>query len=184
MLHVTAKKSRESQLPKREPSSGMILRIRRIGKQGKPITVYKLRTMHPYAEFIQSLVYEQNSLQQGGKFKNDFRITSWGRFFRKTFIDEIPMVVNLVKGDLALVGVRPLSEHYLSLYPEELKTKRQQYKPGLVPPFYVHLPDTLDEIVESEFTYLKERNNAPVTTNFKYFRKAVFNICIKGARSN
>ncbi len=183
LLHVTAKKC-GPQLARPEPSKGLILRIKRIGKHGKPITVYKLRTMHPYAEFIQSLVYEENKLQQGGKFKNDFRITSWGRFFRKTFIDEIPMIANLIKGDLGIVGVRPLSEHYLSLYPDDVKELRKAFKPGLIPPYYVDLPKSLDEIVGSEVTYLKQRKRAPLRTNLKYFRKAVYNICVKGARSN
>lgn len=183
LLHVTARKVGE-RLPKPEPSQGLLLRINRVGKNGQHITVYKLRTMHPYAEFIQSLVYKENQLQSGGKFKNDFRITSWGRFFRKTFIDEIPMVANLFRGDLGLVGVRPLSEHYLSLYPDHLKEMRHKFKPGLVPPFYVHLPKTIEEIVESEVTYLKERETSPTKTNFRYFRKAMFNICFRGARSN
>ncbi|MFT7613334.1 MAG: hypothetical protein ACI9J3_002307 [Parvicellaceae bacterium] len=182
LIHVTAKKV-GPQLKRKEPSIGLILRINRIGKGGKLFTVYKLRTMHPYAEFIQSLVYNENQLSKGGKFKNDFRITSWGRFFRKTFIDETPMLFNLIKGDIHLVGVRPLSEHYLSLYPDHLKQIRSEFSPGLVPPFYAHLPGTLEEIIESEITYLNERKESPFRTNAKYLRKATYNIIFKGARS-
>ena len=49
--------------------------MKRIGINNKLITVYKIRTMHPYAEYIQSYVFETNNLQDGGKFKNDYRIT-------------------------------------------------------------------------------------------------------------
>ncbi|MBL4706571.1 MAG: sugar transferase [Flavobacteriales bacterium] len=183
LIHVIAKKVGD-RIDRPEPSQGLILRIKRIGKNGNKFTVYKLRTMHPYAEFIQSLVYNGNQLKAGGKFKNDFRITSWGRFFRKTFIDETPMLINLLKGDLGLVGVRPLSEHYLSLYPDHLKELRAKFTPGLVPPFYVHLPNTIEEIIESEITYLNERKLSPFRTNAKYLRKACYNIIFKGARSN
>jgi lipopolysaccharide/colanic/teichoic acid biosynthesis glycosyltransferase len=182
LLHVTARKI-GNRLDKPEPSQGLILRINRTGRAGMPFTVYKLRTMHPYAEFIQSLVYEQNHLKPGGKFKNDFRITSWGRFFRRTFIDEIPMMINLIKGDLVLVGVRPLSEHYLSLYPDYLKEMRAEVRPGLVPPFYVHLPKSFEEIIESEVTYLTESKSSRHRTNARYLRKATYNIIFKGARS-
>ena len=72
--------------------------------------------MHPYAEYLQKFVYEKFSLQEGGKFNNDFRVASWGKVFRKLWIDELPMIINFFKGDLKLVGVRPLSNHYLNLY--------------------------------------------------------------------
>ena len=63
-----------------------------------------------------------------GKIKDDFRMTRWAKIFRKYWLDELPMLINLIKGDVKLVGVRPLSKHYLSLYSEELIQKRfKQY---------------------------------------------------------
>ena len=62
--------------------------------------------MYPYSEFIQGDLYEKNYLDISGKIKNDYRITSWGKVFRKYFIDEIPQIYNWLKGDLSLVGVR------------------------------------------------------------------------------
>ena len=123
-------------------------------------------------------------MQSGGKIYDDFRITPEGRFLRKFWIDEIPMIFNLFKGDMKLVGVRPLSEHYFNLYSDELKKERVKYKPGLIPPFYVDLPETLDEIMESEIKYLKLYKKSPFTTDFKYFFLALYSIFIQRARSN
>ena len=169
---------------KQEPSSGMILRLTRVGYKGKLISVYKFRTMHPYAEYIQQYLYVTNDLKHGGKFLDDFRVTSWGRFMRRMWIDEIPMIVNLFRGQLKIVGVRPLSQQYLSLYPEELRKKRQQTRPGLIPPFYADLPGTLEEIAASEMRYLKAREKGRFRTDVRYFFLAFKNIIFKGARSS
>ncbi len=166
------------------PSKGFLLKISRIGYKGKPINVYKFRTMHPYAEYLQQYVYETNKLRSGGKFKNDFRITSWGRFLRRFWIDEFPMLINMVKGEVRLIGVRPLSTHYLSLYTEELKALRQQTRPGMIPPFYADLPTTLEEIMLSEKRYLEAYKKNPTRTKARYFMKAVRNIIFRSARSN
>ncbi len=166
------------------PSYGPLFRMQRVGKGGKVIGVYKMRTMHPYSEYLQEYLYELNSLQEGGKFADDFRISGIGRFFRKFWIDELPMIFNLLNGDMKLVGVRPLSKHYLSLYSDELKDLRLKVKPGLVPPYYADLPKTLDEIQDSERRYLESYTKAPIRTDIKYFFKAFYNIFFKKARSN
>ena len=167
----------------KNPSYGPLFKMRRIGKGGSPIFVYKLRTMHPYSEYLQKFVYEHNSLEEGGKFHQDFRITSWGRFIRKIWVDELPMIINWLKGDLKLVGVRPISQHYLSLYSEEVRNRRKDYKPGLVPPFYVDLPTTLEQIIQSEVRYMDSYDREPLRTDIKYLFKAFYNILIKRARS-
>ncbi|MCH2213930.1 MAG: sugar transferase [Flavobacteriales bacterium] len=171
-------------LAEAEPSTGLLLRIKRIGYRGEPITVYKFRTMHPYAQYIQAYVFEQNDLQNGGKFANDFRITKWGRWMRKFWIDEIPMLYNILRGDLKLVGVRPLSEHYLSLYSAEHKVLRVKGKPGLIPPFYADMPSTLDEIMESESRYMNAYFQDPFSTDLNVCLRAVSNILLKKARSH
>lgn len=166
-----------------EPTYGPLVKLSRIAKSGKIIQVYKLRTMHPYAEYLQEYVYEKSDLEKGGKFKNDFRVTTVGKFFRKFWIDELPMLINLFRGDLKIVGVRPLSEHYFNLYSKDLQEKRIKTKPGLIPPFYVHLPKTLEEIQASELKYLTAYEKHPFLTDWKYFWIAVWNILFKKARS-
>lgn len=166
-----------------EPIYGPIFKMRRHGKDGKIIHVYKLRTMHAYSEFIQQYVYENNSLAEGGKLKDDFRVSTAGKIFRKYWLDELPMLLNLLKGDLKIVGVRPLSSHYLSLYSDELKQLRKKSKPGLIPPFYVDLPKTLDEIQASEMKYLKAHLKSPLLTDIKYFFMIFYTIIAKRATS-
>jgi lipopolysaccharide/colanic/teichoic acid biosynthesis glycosyltransferase len=160
-----------------------IIKLKRIGKGGKIISVYKMRTMHPYSEFLQEYVYKINQLADGGKFKDDFRVTAMGKFMRKFWIDELPMVANLLKRELKIVGVRPLSKHYFGLYPPEVQKQRIKSKPGLIPPFYVDMPKTFKEIVDSEKRYLEMHEKSHFATDWKYFGKAVVNILFKRARS-
>jgi lipopolysaccharide/colanic/teichoic acid biosynthesis glycosyltransferase len=165
-------------------SYGPIVRLKRVGKGGKLFNVYKLRTMYPYSEYLQEYIHQHNSLKEGGKFNNDFRISTEGKIFRKFWLDEIPMLLNFLKGDMKLVGVRPLSEHYFSLYSSELQNKRKQHKVGLVPPYYTDMPKNLDEVMASEMRYFEAYEKNPVRTNVKYFFKASYNIFIKRARSS
>jgi lipopolysaccharide/colanic/teichoic acid biosynthesis glycosyltransferase len=166
------------------PSYGPLFPMKRVGKDGQIIRVYKFRTMYPYAEYLQEYIYEQNKLAAGGKFAEDFRITNWGKFLRKFWLDELPMVINLIKGDLKIVGVRPLSRHYYSLYTKELQDKRIDSKPGLLPPFYVDMPETLEEIINSELKYLNLYKKNPLKTDFTYFCAILNNIFLRKARSN
>ena len=167
-----------------EATYGPLIKLKRIGKGGKEIKVYKMRTMHPYAEYLQEYVYQLHSLEQGGKFKDDFRVSTVGKIMRRLWIDELPMLINLLKGDLKIVGVRPLSKHYFSLYTKELQEKRIKFKPGLIPPFYVDNPKTLEEIMASENRYLDACARHPLWTDFRYFFIAIFNIIFKRYRSN
>ncbi len=177
--------SKEKELENnRSHSYGMLFKMRRVGKDGKMIDVFKIRTMHPYAEYIQKYLYDINGSGSGDKINNDFRVTSWGRFLRKYWLDEIPMFLNLIKGDIKVVGVRPLSENKFSLYPEELQKLRVSVKPGLIPPFYADLPKTFNELLESERKYLLAYKKNPLKTDIKYFFKSMYNININHSRSS
>jgi lipopolysaccharide/colanic/teichoic acid biosynthesis glycosyltransferase len=165
------------------PSEGFLFRMPRIGQHGKTISVYKLRSMHPYAEYVQEYLYQNHGLDAGGKFKDDFRVSTGGRVLRKYWIDELPMLYNLLKGDMKLIGVRPISKHYLGLYPEHARQARTRYKPGLIPPFYADLPETFDDIVQSELNYLAAYEASPLRTDAKYLLKILHNILVKKARS-
>lgn len=181
-LYIVCEKVKEPAYDE-DPSYGIIYPMRRIGKGGKIINVYKLRTMHAFSEYLQEYIYEKHSLQEGGKFRDDFRVSRVGKILRKYWIDELPMIINVFKGDLKIVGVRPISKHYLSLYSEELKEKRKKFKPGLIPPFYVDLPKTLEEIMASEEKYLDAYAKNPLRTDIKYFFQAIYTIIFKRATS-
>jgi lipopolysaccharide/colanic/teichoic acid biosynthesis glycosyltransferase len=181
-LCIEAKKVNEP-LPKNGNIYGPLIALPRIGREGKIIKVYKLRTMHPYSEYIQDYVYRLHDLQDGGKFKDDFRITSWGAVCRKIWLDELPMLINFFKGEMKMVGIRPLSKHYFELYREESRARRIRYKPGLIPPFYADLPDDLEAIQQSELKYLDSYDRHPFLTDLKYFFKSWWNILFSYARS-
>ena len=181
-LYYIAQKVKTPSLDQ-NPSYGPIIDLQRIGFQGKIINIKKMRTMHPYSEYIQDYIYEQNNLAENGKFKDDFRVTSWGKVLRKTWLDELPQLVNFVRGDVNLIGVRAISQHYFQLYPKELQQLRIQFKPGLVPPYYADMPKTFDEIVDSEWQYLQKKMKNPLWTDVVYFFKAFNNIIFKHARS-
>lgn len=164
---------------------GPIISLNRVGKNGRVFKFYKMRTMYPYSEFLQEYVYKKCGLQEGGKFTHDIRVSTIGRLMRKYWIDELPMFINLFKGDMKLVGVRPLSKHYFSLYSQELQELRVQFKPGLLPPFYADMPKTLDEIQESELRYLRMcQKRGCFVTDIVYIWKIFVNIVFRRARSH
>jgi hypothetical protein len=166
------------------PSYSPLVQLKRIGLNGRVIHIHKFRTMYPYSEYLQEYIYEKQKLQDGGKIKDDFRVTEWGRIMRNFWLDELPMLCNWLKGEVKFFGVRPLSMHYMNLYSSELKELRKKIKPGLIPPFYSDLPKTFDEICQSEKRYIESYMNSPVRTQWIYFWKAFSNIVIKGVRSN
>lgn len=108
---------------------------KRVGRYGKPIVVLKFRSMYDDAEskVEQLLTKEQYEMwKTERKVENDPRITKFGKFIRKTSIDELPQLINILKGDLSLVGNRPLSvieheTHFTKEEQEQLNSKR----PGL-----------------------------------------------------
>jgi lipopolysaccharide/colanic/teichoic acid biosynthesis glycosyltransferase len=166
------------------PSYGPLYKMPRLGKNGKIIGVYKLRTMHPYAEYLHDYVLQQNGYAESGKPKDDFRLTPWARIMRKYWLDELPQLLNLLKGDLKLVGVRPISKRYFQDIPEDLQKLRLLHKPGCIPP-YVALgrKGSVESVLQSEREYLQEKLKNPYTTDLKYFFKAIYNIVVKKKRS-
>jgi len=175
LTYFIAKKVKEPTIDL-HPSYGPICKLQRVGKQGKVIGVYKFRTMHPYAEYLQDYILKRNGYSPIGKPAQDFRLTSWGKFMRKYWLDELPQLINVLKGEMGLVGVRPISKRFLAEYPEDLKLKRFKYKPGCVPPYVALLKQDVNQYLDSERIYLDEKERHPVSTDIKFFVKAVSNI--------
>ena len=113
-LHVIAEK-RSEPLERNDTCESPILRMKRVGKDGRWIEVYKFRTMHSYSQYLQDYVYEKNKLNKSGKLANDFRVNIWGVMLRPIWLDELPMLWNVLQGDMKWVGVRPLTEHFFSV---------------------------------------------------------------------
>lgn len=165
-------------------SYGPVFKMERIGKGGKIIGVYKFRTMYPYSEFLQEYMINNLGYDKTGKIKDDFRKPSWSKFIRKHWLDEIPQLLNVLKGEMNLVGVRPVTKVYFDKMPEDLKQMRIKYKPGCIPPYVAFNTETgLESALESERRFLEMKKKYPKTTEIRLFFSAIFNIVIRGKRS-
>jgi len=112
-----------------------IFKHERIGKEGKPFGVYKFRTMHPNADaLLKELLERDESIRKEWekefKLKNDPRITKVGHFLRKTSLDELPQLINVIKGEMSLVGPRPIVQKEIKKYGEYF-TYFKAVKPGI-----------------------------------------------------
>jgi exopolysaccharide biosynthesis polyprenyl glycosylphosphotransferase len=110
----------------------VIFRQLRAGLHGRPFTMLKFRTMCVDAEARQKDLESMNQMR-GPVFKieNDPRITSLGRFLRKTSIDELPQLFNVLKGEMSLVGPRPLPLYEVEKFESAGHRRRLSMKPGL-----------------------------------------------------
>ena len=104
----------------------------RIGKNGRRITVYKFRSMRKDAGDLNKLLTPAQLEQYQKEFKidNDPRITRVGSFLRKTSLDELPQLLNILKGDISIVGPRPIVERETKIYGDDI-AKFLSVKPGL-----------------------------------------------------
>ena len=166
----------------KRPSYYPIISLEKVGLGGEVMYLHKLRSMYPYSEFLQKRVYEEQGLTATGKFANDFRITRFGRFVRRYWLDELPQVLDWLRGDIKLVGMRATSPHYLSLYPAGVVDLYVQVKPGLVPPVFDEDTNGFDQIVEVEREYLKRYLAAPIRTDVAYFLRTCWDIFRGGVR--
>lgn len=104
----------------------------RIGKNGKPFKMYKFRSMYRDAEERRQILENRNEISDGPAFKmkNDPRITRVGRILRRTSIDELPQLINVLQGEMSLVGPRPPLPCEAEQY-TEYERKRLSVKPGI-----------------------------------------------------
>ena len=108
---------------------------KRIGKNGKYFKLYKYRSMIKDADKVLKTYLEENEearkeFEEFQKLQNDPRITKLGNFLRKTSIDELPQMLNILKGDISFVGTRPIVDGEIDKYGEN-KEKFLSVKPGL-----------------------------------------------------
>lgn len=132
----------------------------RVGKNGKVFKFYKLRSMVPNADQMLDSLLDQNEME-GPAFKisDDPRITRVGRFIRKTCIDELPQLWNILKGDMSFVGPRPPLPREVEQY-DEYQFGRLAVTPGLTCYWQIQ-PNrnslTCDEWFEMDLKYIQER---------------------------
>ena len=132
----------------------------RIGYKGKKFKMYKFRSMVVDAEELKKSLMDQNEM--GGpmfKMKNDPRVTRVGKFIRKTSIDELPQLINVLKGEMSLVGPRPSLPEEVEKF-EPWMLARLGVKPGLTCYWQVSGRDDIEfeEWMKLDIKYAKERS--------------------------
>jgi hypothetical protein len=176
--------TRKSSIPMNgPPCDGLFIKIRKVGLNGSTLHCYKLRTMHAYANYIHDYVLENLEIDNNGKVVSDFRVPVWGKILRKLWLDEMPQLFNILKGELSFIGLRHLSQEFLELYPDDWRKERMNIRPGFVPPYYADCPKTFEGIIESEKRYYRLKKRHPITTDVYYFIMVVINFLTLRART-
>ena len=143
------------------PGASPIFSQDRVGRDGKIFKFYKFRSMIPNAEARLKDVLAQNEMDGPVfKMKNDPRITRVGRFIRRTSIDELPQLINILKGDMSIVGPRPALPREVA-QDTEYERQRLYVTPGLTCYWQIQ-PNrnelTFDEWMELDLKYIQDRN--------------------------
>ena len=143
------------------PQAGPIFAQDRVGRDGKVFRFYKFRSMIPNAEAKLEELLSQNEMEGPAfKMKDDPRITRVGKFIRKTSLDELPQLWNILKGDMSIVGPRPPLPREVAEY-GEYERQRLLVTPGLTCYWQIqpHRNDlTFDESVDLDVQYIQESN--------------------------
>ena len=153
----------------------MLFKQRRIGKFGKDIYIYKVRSMVPNAEeelkkLLKVKKYKKE-WDKNQKLENDPRITKIGKFIRKTSIDEIPQFINVLKGDMSLIGPRPLVVNELDNHGGSHRIY-ESVKPGITGWWACNGRSAIDykERLNLEYYYI---NNKSISLDFKCIYKTI-----------
>lgn len=141
------------------PEAGPIFAQDRVGRDGKVFRFYKFRSMIPNAEAKLAELLEKNEMEGPAfKMKEDPRITRVGKFIRKTSLDELPQLWNILKGDMSIVGPRPPLPREVEQY-GEYERQRLLVTPGLTCYWQIqpHRNDlSFDEWVDLDVKYIEE----------------------------
>ncbi|MBI4579997.1 MAG: sugar transferase [Planctomycetes bacterium] len=148
----------------------------RVGENGRHFRMYKFRSMVPDAEArLAELVDLSKLAEPVFKIPDDPRVTRVGRLLRRTSLDELPQLINVLKGDMSMVGPRPEQVDVVKHY-KLWHRKRLSIKPGLTGPMQVNgrgvLP--LDERIKLELMYI---NQYSILEDFKYLLKTIPAVC-------
>ena len=143
------------------PGASPIFVQDRVGRNGKIFKFYKFRSMVPNAEEKLKEVLAQNEMDGPVfKMKHDPRITRVGRFIRRTSIDELPQLINILKGDMSIVGPRPALPREVAQY-NDYERQRLYVTPGLTCYWQIQ-PNrnelSFDEWMELDIKYIRERS--------------------------
>lgn len=133
----------------------------RCGRDGKVFHMYKFRTMCVDAENMLTQLLDENEMDGPAfKMKDDPRVTNIGRFLRQTSIDELPQLINILHGDMSIVGPRPALPREIELY-DDYQRQRMYVTPGLTCYWQIQ-PNrndiSFDDWIEMDIRYIRERS--------------------------
>ncbi len=138
-----------------------IFKHKRVGQNGETLYLYKFRSMYQNAEeMIKEFTPEQKKeWEENYKLEHDPRITKVGNFLRKTSLDELPQLLNILQGNLSLVGPRPVTQPEVDMYGENAK-KFLSIKPGLTGYWQAYARSDVDyqKRMEMELYYVDHAN--------------------------
>ena len=160
-------------LIKLESKGEVIFKQKRVGLNGKEFYMYKFRSMVINAEELKEQLESQNEMSGPMfKIKDDPRITKVGKFIRKTSIDELPQLINVIKGDMSLVGPRPSLPKEVKKF-EQWMMERLEVKPGLTCIWQISGRNNIDfeDWMKLDIKYVRERSLA---LDFKLIFKTIF----------
>ena len=143
-----------------DPKGKVFFAQQRCGKDNRLFPMYKFRSMVSNAEELLEELMEQNEMDGPVfKIKEDPRITKVGKFIRKTSIDELPQLFNILMGDMSIVGPRPAIPHEVAEY-DDYQRQRLLVKPGLTCIWQVSGRNSIgfDEWVDMDLEYIEKRN--------------------------
>ena len=151
--------------------NSILYKQNRIGKNGKIIKIYKFRTMIPDAENYKFTDIQKKEFLENYKLENDPRITKIGNFLRKTSLDELPQFINIFKGEMSLVGPRPVILNELEKY-GDMKKLFLSITPGLTGYWQANgrSNTTYDERIKMELYYI---NNCSLLLDIKIIFKTI-----------
>jgi len=146
----------------------ILFKQRRVGKNGNVFYLFKFRTMYPGAEDDQEKYRHLNEADGPVfKIKSDPRYTRIGRFLAHTGLDELPQLINIIRGEMSIVGPRPLPVKEASTL-EDWQKKREKAKPGIISPwlFNGYHDSSFDKWMKLDIDYVN-------TSNFVYDLKLI-----------
>jgi lipopolysaccharide/colanic/teichoic acid biosynthesis glycosyltransferase len=138
-------------------SPGPVLFIRpRVGRRGREFPMFKFRTMCADAEqLLPALAHLNRGGEQLIRIRNDPRVTRFGSLLRRTSLDELPQLINVLKGDMSLVGPRPQSPKEVARYSPEQR-RRLEVRPGITGLWQITARDdpSFDQWVKLDLEYI------------------------------
>ena len=169
-------------LIKKEDHGNVFYKHKRIGHMNKDIYIYKFRSMtnkyKTFDEFYQTLSDEQKQeWDENFKLENDPRITKIGKFIRKTSLDELPQIINILKGDMSIIGPRPVVNDEIEKYGNQ-KAKFLSIKPGLTGYWAANgrSATTYEDRIKLELYYI---DHCSLLLDIKIFFKTILSVLKK-----